>query len=235
MGQFEMRARQFINDCIPAGELRDAVTPDFSYGCKRGLVSDDFYPALMRDNVELLAEGLTSVEDNAVNTSGGRNIAADVIIYCTGYRVLDFDRIDVRGIEGLSLADEMAKTPQAYKGIAASGFPNYFFAAGPNGLAINISYFGNVERNVKTIVNLLRLKQQQGYTAIAVKKLACEAYNQSLHDKFGKYSWASPGCSTYYQTESGHAPFLFPGTFKDYNKLHETTSLQDFEEAATNP
>ena len=95
MRQFEDRAKKFIAATIEDPELRQAVTPDTPYGCKRGLVSDDFYPALNRDNVELVAEGLAELRPEGITTTSGRRIDAEVVIYCTGYRVLDFDRIDV--------------------------------------------------------------------------------------------------------------------------------------------
>jgi len=229
MDQFEDRVHKFIAESIPDPELRKAVTPDTPYGCKRGLVSDEFYPTLARDHVELVAEGLQAVRPTGITTTSGREIDADVIIYCTGYQVLDFDRIDVTGRDGRSLAAVMAEEPVAYKGIAAPDFPNYFFSAGPNGLAINVSYFINIERNMKTIVGLLKEKQANGMQAIAVRPEVNKAYNEQLSPHFESYSWGSSSCNSYYRTETGHAPFLFPGGFKEYEKLHESTSLADFE------
>ncbi|MGB1142443.1 MAG: flavin-containing monooxygenase, partial [Halioglobus sp.] len=210
MEQFEERVHRFIEQSIPDPELRKAVTPTSRYGCKRGLVSDEFYPTLTRDNVELVADGLKEVTATGIVTSGGREIPADVIIYCTGYAVMDFDRIDITGENGLQLAQEMARAPVAYKGIATPGFPNYFFAAGPNGLAINVSYFTNVERNVKTIVSLLRNMREQGLKTIQVKRDVTERYNDGLAGRFATYSWGSTDCNSYYRTDTGHAPFLYP-------------------------
>jgi cation diffusion facilitator CzcD-associated flavoprotein CzcO len=229
MEQFEDRVHKFIAQTIPDPVMREAVTPTTPYGCKRGLVSDDFYPALTRDNVELVAEGLQSVRPGGITTVSGREIDADVIIYCTGYRVMDFDRIDVVGLGGKSLAAVMEKAPEALKGIAAPDFPNYFFSAGPNGLAINVSYFTNVERNARTIVGLLREKQAAGLQAIAARRDVTDDYNRQLGSQFELYSWGASSCDSYYRTESGHAPFLFPGGFKEYNELHEQCSLAEFE------
>ncbi|MCB1842071.1 MAG: hypothetical protein KDI09_03835 [Halioglobus sp.] len=179
--------------------------------------------------MELVAEGLQSVTSGGIVTSSGRAIEADVIIYCTGYQVLDFDRIAVEGLAGRVLAEEMAQAPLAYKGIAAPGFPNYFFAAGPNGLAINVSYFTNIERNVRTIVSLLSEMRRADIAAIDVRPEVNAAYNAQLAERFERYSWGSSSCNSYYRTETGHAPFLFPGGFKDYAKLHEACSLADFQ------
>lgn len=231
MEQFEARVHKFIQSSIDDPEVRAAVTPTSHYGCKRGLVSDEFYPSFNRSNVELVAEGLQAVEPGGIVTASGRRIDADVIIYCTGYQVLDFDRIDVVGRDGKQLGREMAAEPVAYKGIAAPGFPNYFFAAGPNGLAINASYFSNIECNINTIVRLLQEKQAAGLGAIEVKPELAQRYNDSLSDRFAIYSWGAPDCHSYYRTDSGHAPFLFPGGYKEYLALHEDCSLRDFRAA----
>ena len=231
MDQFEGMVHDFLARTIDDPSLREALTPKTRYGCKRGLVSDEFYPTLTRDNVELVAEGLGAVTADGIVTASGRQIEADVIIYCTGYSVLDFDRIDVRGRNGQSLAEQMQREPVAYKGIAAPGFPNYFFTAGPNGLAINVSYFTNVERNAESIVNLLRAMRECGLKAIDVTQAATNAYNNELAGRFDMYSWGNPSCNSYYRTESGHAPFLYPGSFAEYKLQHEGCSLDDFQPA----
>ena len=113
MGQFEKMVYRFIDETVEDPEVRKALRPDSRYGCKRGLVSDDFYPAINRENVTLVASGLKEVLPNGVVTEDGSTIEADIIIYCTGYRILDYDRIDVVGPDGHSLAEFMADDPRA--------------------------------------------------------------------------------------------------------------------------
>ncbi|MEM9254301.1 MAG: NAD(P)/FAD-dependent oxidoreductase [Pseudomonadota bacterium] len=229
MEQYEARALNFINESFPDETIRDAVTPKTSYGCKRGLVSDEFYPALNQPHVELVPEGLVEVRPHSIVTESGREIEADIIVYCTGYSVMDFDRINVVGLGGRTLSDVMHEAPHAYVGIAAPEFPNYFFATGPNGLPINVSYFWSVERNLETIVDLLKASQQKGLGAIAVKEEVARAYNEKLLPRFEKYSWGNASCNSYYRTPEGHTPFLFPGPYKEYEKLHKQCSLDDFQ------
>jgi cation diffusion facilitator CzcD-associated flavoprotein CzcO len=209
--------------------LRAALTPTDPYGCKRGLVSDDFYPALLRDNVELIPEGLRAVRPAGVTTESGREIDADVVIFCTGYRILDFDRIEVVGEDGESLADTMSSAVGAFKGIAVPHFPNYFFAVGPNGLPLDVPYFRTAERNIATIVGLLVAKQAAGVRSLAVKPQLHRDYNDRLAERFSRYSWASPSCSSYYQDAQGRTPFLFPGRFKEYVKLHDQSGLHEYD------
>ena len=163
-------------------------------------------------------------------TASGRKVDVDIIVYCTGYRILDFDRIDVRGSEGQSLAETMAPGPEAYAGIVAPGFPNYFFAVGPNGLVLNVSYFKTVERNVKTIVNLLAEKQAAAASSLAIKPSINRAYNDWMRSEFGNYSWGHSSCNSYYITDSGHVPFLFPGSFKEYVALQDECGLHEYDQ-----
>lgn len=235
MEQFEKVARNYLESVIEDPQLRRALTPDSRYGCKRGLVSDDFYPALNRDNVSLVAEGLTEVVEDGVITSSGRRIEADVIVYCTGYRIMDFDRIEVRGPSGQTLADSLGETPKAFKGLATPGFPNYFFAMGPNALVLNVSYFRTAEQNVETIVRLLSGMRSAAIPVVEVSAERCEQYFNWMKARFTRYSWAAPDCQSYYRNSAGYPPFLFPGSFRDYQKAHADISLADFEQTATAP
>jgi cation diffusion facilitator CzcD-associated flavoprotein CzcO len=229
MGQFENIVKKFIKRTVNDPATQAALVPDSHYGCKRGLVSDDFYPALNRENVELVASGLREVTPTGLVTADGRSIDADVIIYCTGYRILDFDRIDVVGASGKSLADTMADDPRAHKGISVPDFPNYFFAVGPNGLVLNVSYFMTAEKNVETIVRLLGEMQSAGASSIEVSETAFRDYNAWMDERFGRFSWGSSDCHSYYRNAAGHAPFLFPGNFKEYRRFHENTGLDEYE------
>ena len=228
MDQFENVAKKFINRSISDPELRRKLTPDSRYGCKRGLVSDDFYPALNRDNVELVAAGLQAVTPTGLVTTEGREIDVDIIIYCTGYRILDFDRIPVTGIAGARLGDVMANNPRAHKGISLPGFPNYFFAVGPNGLVLNVSYFKTAEKSVATIVRLLQDMCAAGAGRMEVQEETFTAYNDWLDGRFERFSWGASDCHSYYRNAAGHAPFLFPGNFREFCQLHDASGLHEY-------
>ena len=228
MGQFENIVKKFIERSVDDPELRKALVPDTPYGCKRGLVSDDFYPALNRDNVELIPAGLQAVTPTGAVTDNGRELDVDVIIYCTGYRILDFDRIDVVGSDGQHMAEVMGDDPRAYKSISVPGFPNYFFAVGPNGLVLNVPYFKTVEKSLATIVRLLSAMREQGARAADLKPGLLEEYNDWMADRFGRFSWGASDCHSYYRNASGHAPFLFPGNFKEFCRAQDDIGLQDY-------
>lgn len=228
MGQFEDMVKKFINRAIDDPKLREALVPDTRYGCKRGLVSDDFYPALNRDDVELIPEGLARVTASGIVTASGREVPADVIIYCTGYKILDYDRFDVIGNDGQNLGQVMGDEPRAHKGISVPGFPNYFIAVGPNGLVLNVSYFITAERNVSSIVGLLKAMDDSQAHSLEVKQDEFTSYNNWMDGEFARFTWGSPDCGSYYTNAAGHAPFLFPGNFKEYQALHEAVGLQEY-------
>ena len=229
MGQFEKLVRKFIDGSIEDPALREALVPDSAYGCKRGLVSDDFYPSLNRNNVALIAEGLQRVTAHGIVTASGREVDADVIIYCTGYRILDYDRFDVIGRDGKNLGQTLAGDPRCYKGISIPGFPNYFFAMGPNGLVLNVSYFITAERNIETIVGLLDAMREEGVRVLELRESEFESYNHWMDQRFPRFSWGANSCNSYYTAGSAHPPFLFPGNFKEYARLHRESGLHEYE------
>jgi cation diffusion facilitator CzcD-associated flavoprotein CzcO len=225
---FEKMGRAFIEKSIKDPAVRKLVQPDSLYGCKRPLVSDDFYPALNRENVRLVASAAASITPDAVITASGEHIASDVIIYCTGYRVMDFDRIRVIGKEGKSLADDMAQAPFAYKGILVPGYPNYFLGMGPNAVVLSVSYFRSVELNVACIVNLLSEMCANDVQAVDVKPDLHRRYNDWIVEHCRQFAWGSGTCHNYYMNDAGHTPFLYPGDFRSFVKMRADCGLEQF-------
>ena len=229
MNTFENMGRKHIARTVDDPALRAALTPDSRFGCKRPLVADDFYPALNRDNVTLIAEGAKQLTSDSIITTQGKHIKADVIIYCTGYRVMDFDRIDVVGSNDQRLATVMTQAPEAYKSISVPDFPNYFFGMGPNGVVLSVSYFISAETNVRCIVKLLADMRAKGVSTVDVKRQRHQQYNQWLRQNIAQFSWGSGGCVTYYKDDAGHHPFLFPGDIRTFKKQREELGLDAYE------
>ncbi|MEM9175975.1 MAG: NAD(P)/FAD-dependent oxidoreductase [Myxococcota bacterium] len=219
-----------IADAVKDDALREAVTPKSRFGCKRPLMSDFYYPALQRDNVRLVPHAAREIVADGVVTVEGEKLDADVVIYCTGYKVMDFERIDVLGAGGASLAKRMEQAPEAYVGAAVPGFPNYFFALGPNALVASTSFFDAAEINVKAIVRLLGEKEQAGARAIDVTPEAHERYNAWIVEARSVFSWGTDACNSYYRTPTGHTPFLFPGDIATFCRQRDEMTLADFRE-----
>ena len=229
MEQFEATALKFIDRAIDDPELRKAVTPKTRYGCKRPLVSDDFYPALNLPHVNLIPEGVTALEENAVIASNGRRVEVDAIVFATGYRVLDFDRVPVIGRNGRELAKQMSEAPEAYKGMAVPGFPNFFFGIGPNGVALTVSYFITAHLNAQAIVRVLKQQREKGLNSIEIDESKSRQYNDWMIEQFPKFSWGNAACQSYYRSPTGHVPFLYPDDFKHFKQERASFSLEEFQ------
>lgn len=225
----EAMGRKHLDEAIADPALRERVTPQSRFGCKRPLMSDWFYPAIQRENVELIPSGAKTVHERGVVTADGQDLDVDVIIYCTGYKVMDFERIDVVGANGRSLGKRLAEIPEAFKGFAVPGFPNYFFALGPNSLCASASFFDSAEVNLRCIIRILKEKEAAGARAIDVKEEQLRAYNDWIAAERERFSWGVGSCNSYYRTPGGHTPFLFPGDFATYTRQRTESGLHDFD------
>lgn len=225
----EAMGRKHVEESITDPTLRELVTPQSRFGCKRPLMSDGFYPALQRDNVTLIPEAAGRVHERGLLTAEGRDLEVDIIIYCTGYQVMDFDRIEIVGTRGQSLGKRMAERPEAFKGFAVPGFPNFFFALGPNSLCTSASYFEGAEVNLACIVRLLKEKEAAGASAIDVKEKELRSYNDWIIENRERFSWGVGTCTSYYRTPTGQTPFLFPGDFKTFKAQRQESGLHEFD------
>ena len=228
----EDMVRKHIDQAVKDPVLKELVTPKGHFGCKRPLVSDFWYPALQRDNVELVASALKEVTPSGVLTQDGRRFDADVIVYATGYKVMDFERIDVVGLEGATLGETLGRAPEAFKSIAAPGFPNYFFTFGPNGATAAASYFTAIEANIRAILKVVREKEAAGAKAVQPREDLTSDYNDWILQEREKFAWGVAACDSYYRTASGHTPFLFPGDVKTFMQQREEVGLHEFEVVA---
>jgi cation diffusion facilitator CzcD-associated flavoprotein CzcO len=129
----EKVARKHLELQVADSELRRKLTPNYRIGCKRVLLADDYYPALMRANVELVTDTIVEVRTHSIVTKDGRERKIDAIIYGTGFDVARaLRRLDVHGRGGRVLADVWKEAIESYYGITVSGFPNFFMLLGPN-------------------------------------------------------------------------------------------------------
>jgi cation diffusion facilitator CzcD-associated flavoprotein CzcO len=197
-----------IND--PA--LRRAVTPTFQMGCKRILLSNDWYPMLERDNVSLVTEGIQSVQGNSIVTADGVTREVDAIVMATGFHVTDSPTFDkIKGADGRTLGEMWRHDGmQAYKGSTVSGFPNMFFLVGPNtGLGHN-SMVLMIESQLNYLMDALRSMDEDRLATVEVRPDAQRAYNAKLQRRMARTVWAS-GCSSWYLDARGRNTTLWPG------------------------
>ncbi|SDH72713.1 flavin-containing monooxygenase [Nonomuraea jiangxiensis] len=201
---------------VPDPDLRRRLTPGYLIGCKRILFSSDFYPALTRENVELVTEGVTEIRPHSIVDAAGAEHPADVIVYGTGFRVVDtLADQHIVGRDGLKIQDAWRDGVQAYYGIATSGFPNLFFLLGPNtGLGHNSVVF-MIESQVRYVVNCLRLLSRTRARALDVRPGAQRAFNRRLRRRLDPLVW-NAGCDSWYLDEHGVNRTIWPGFTFEY-------------------
>jgi cation diffusion facilitator CzcD-associated flavoprotein CzcO len=197
---------------IPDADLARRLKPDYTMGCKRVLVSNDYYPALARDHVTLVDQGVREIRENSVVAADGTAHEVDVIIYGTGFHVTDaFDTIDMRGPAGRSLRQDWAEGLSAYYGMTVTGFPNMFILVGPNsGLGHNSIVF-MIEAQVEYLTKLLALTDSRGAATVAPTPEAQRRFNAGIQRALATQVWSAGGCQSWYLDEHGKNTTIWPG------------------------
>jgi cation diffusion facilitator CzcD-associated flavoprotein CzcO len=202
-------------------ELRAKLTPRYTMGCKRILLSDDFYPALTRPTVEVVAERIREVRGSTIVTADGAEREVDTVIVATGFHVTDAPiAARVRGREGRTLADVWRDGPRAYLGATVAGFPNLFLLIGPNTGLGHTSMVFMIESHLAYILDCLRLMEAQGVQAFEVRPEAQAAFNEEIDRRMRGTVWTS-GCMSWYLDAGGRNATLWPGfTFEFRRRTH---------------
>ena len=191
-------------------ELLEPTTPHYTVGCKRILPSNDWYPALARENVELVTEGVAQVRERSVVTTGGRELAVDALIFGTGFQVIDMPvgRL-VRGRDGRTLADVWEGSPHAHLGSTVPGFPNFFIMLGPNtGLGHN-SMIYMIESQIAYVMDALRVMRTRRAATVEVRSEVEARDHEEVQRRMQGTVW-NTGCTSWYQDAKGNNPTLWP-------------------------
>ncbi|WP_024877322.1 flavin-containing monooxygenase [Saccharomonospora piscinae] len=206
-------ARRNIEKSVADPDLRAKLTPDYVLGCKRVLVSNDYYPALARTDVEVVTDGVAEVTETGIVDKAGVRRDVDVIIYGTGFRVTDaFDELDIVGAQGAHLGRQWsAQGMQTHLGITVSGYPNLFFLLGPNtGLGHNSVVF-MIEQQIRYIADAMRYAERHGADAIEVRPDTQAQFNADLQRKLANGIWTRGGCTSWYLDSQGVNRTIWPG------------------------
>jgi cation diffusion facilitator CzcD-associated flavoprotein CzcO len=212
-------ARRHLEKQVTDPALRAKLTPHYEMGCKRILVSDDYYPALTRPNVEVISDRIREIRAHSIVTEDGLEHEVDAIICGTGFHVTDIQMpTRIQGNGGQLLADRWGEGASAYLGTTVSGFPNMFLLIGPNtGLGHNSMVF-MIESQINYILSCLRTMQQRNLQAVDVLTQVQEGFDEELQRKMLNTVWTS-GCASWYLDAKGHNTTLWPGfTFEFWRK-----------------
>jgi cation diffusion facilitator CzcD-associated flavoprotein CzcO len=209
----EKLARKHLASQVADPALRAKLTPDYAVGCKRLIVSDDYLPALTRENVEVITEGIREVRPDAVVAQDGTARPVDTIICGTGFRPNDqpISKL-IRGTDGRSLDEVWHGSPTAHLGTTVAGFPNLFVMLGPNTGLGHTSVLIMIEAQLDFMAKALRYLRRSGAAALAPRPEAQRAWNAEVDAAMRPTVWAAGGCQSWYQDSSGRVASLWPGT-----------------------
>jgi cation diffusion facilitator CzcD-associated flavoprotein CzcO len=217
MAPLQWAAKRHIQRQIGDPALRAKVTPDYTIGCKRILLSSGYYPALTRPNVELVTDAIARITQTGVVCADGSVYPADVIIYGTGFKTVEaFAELSVAGRDGVKLQDVWRGGVEAYHGITVAGFPNFFLLLGPNtGLAHNSVIF-MIESQVQHVMSCLRLLASQNGQTIEVRASALRRFSDGIQRRLSRAVWSEGGCVSWYLDADGVNRALWPGFSSEY-------------------
>jgi cation diffusion facilitator CzcD-associated flavoprotein CzcO len=219
----EYRARKVADP-----ELRAKLTPRDAFGCKRTLVSSDYYPAVQRDDVDLVTTGIERLVPTGVRTVDGAERPADTLVWCTGFRAADYlCGIDVVGRDGSNLHDRWGGVPRAYHGIAVPGFPNFFMLYGPNTNQGGNSIILILEAQAQFVASALDLMRDSGASSMEVTSEAMDRYLAELDRDLDQTVWTRD-CATYFHNAAGDVVTQLPHKAGWYREATEQVVVDDF-------
>jgi cation diffusion facilitator CzcD-associated flavoprotein CzcO len=206
----EAMAKSHLKSQVPDPVLREKLTPKYAVGCKRVLFSNNYYPALTRSNVEVVAAGVKEVKAHSIVDSQGKEHEVDVVICGTGFDVQDpLGPLHVYDEDGQELRARGSMS--GYLGIAVPRLPNLFFLLGPNsGLGHNSIIF-MIEAQIGYIMKCLAEMDRRQAGMIEVSETAAREFNEDIQRQLKKMVWSAGGCSSWYLNERGENNTLWPG------------------------
>ncbi|GAA4418027.1 NAD(P)/FAD-dependent oxidoreductase [Actinokineospora soli] len=209
-------------------ELRRALTPDYTLGCKRLLFSNEYYPALTRPNVLVHPHAVRGVDGSTVIGTDGSRAEVDCIVLATGFRILDMPVAGrVFDASGRSLADHWQGSPSAYLGTAVSGFPNAFLLLGPNLGTGHSSAFMILEAQLAYVMSAVRRIRAAGWSSVDVRPEVQAAYDAEVQAALPTTVYNAGGCSSYYLDANGRNSFSWP-----WSTGRMRSRIREFDEGA---
>jgi cation diffusion facilitator CzcD-associated flavoprotein CzcO len=230
MAGMELIARRHLHAQVHDPELRRKLTPHYRLGCKRILVSNDYFPALTKPNVQLVTDGIRKVRAHSIVAADGVEREVDTIIFGTGFHVTDPPSASyVRGRGGVLLGEAWKNGMAAYQGTTISGFPNAFMITGPNTGLGHTSIVYMIESQIAYIMDALRKLDRRGAAAFEVRPEIQSAYNDDLQRQLSRTVWNSGGCKSWYLDANGRNSTLWPSFTFRFREQTRSFEESDYE------
>jgi len=225
---FEQRFTRFLRQQIKDKTLREKLTPNYPMGCKRILMSNNYYPALAQPHVHVETQGIDTVTAQGIRTKDGVEHAADVIIFGTGFKAADFlSPIHVTGRNGETLDQAWQAGAEAYKGVSVAGFPNLFILYGPNTNLGHNSIIYMLESQFEYVLRCVSAANKRKARFIDVKATSMRKFNDAIQAQIEGTVWQA-GCTSWYQNESGKNTNNWPTFTFRYRALTHNVNPEDY-------
>nr|WBO78528.1 NAD(P)/FAD-dependent oxidoreductase [Streptomyces sp. SBE_14.2] len=230
LGLVERLARQNMARAIKDPELRAKLTPDYRIGCKRILLSSEYYPAIAQPNVDVVASGLAEVRGSTLVAADGTEAEVDAIVFGTGFHVTDMPIAErVVGADGRTLAEAWKGGMQALRGASAAGFPNWMTIIGPNTGLGNSSMILMIESQLNYMADYLRqLNVLGGRVALDARPSAVHAWNRRVQERMKRTVWNTGGCTSWYLDASGRNTTIWPGTTSEFRRAVRRVDVTEY-------
>jgi cation diffusion facilitator CzcD-associated flavoprotein CzcO len=218
--------KQYMRATVNDKNIHASLEPDYKLGCKRILISDDYYKTLNRENVSLVTDEIQEIKQNGILTKTGQLFEVDAIIYATGFDIEKHLRsVEVIGPNKKSLLETWAVNQDAYQGACIAGFPNFYIVTGPNTGVATTSVVFMIEQQIHFIMQLIKRAGQE--KLISVKEEAQDRYNDVIHSALKDTVWSS-GCKSWYIREDGRITTLYPYNGRAFRKQSKKVNFNDF-------
>jgi len=223
-------AADHLRKSIPDPALRAKVTPNYTIGCKRVMISNDYYPSLTRPNVEVITDRIAEIRPHSIVDAAGVEREIDAIIFGTGFEVTSaYRHTRIIGLGGRNLGQIWDATGMAaYKGVTVSGFPNYFMLLGPHTALGHNSVVIMIEAQVRYIVSALTQMRRRGVPTIDVRPSVQEHFIEQHYQRMAGTVWQDGGCDSWYKDEHGRVSTIWPGSARAYQRSVRSADLQDY-------
>ncbi len=225
----ELTARGLLRAQVRDPELRARLVPDYHIGCKRILLSNEWYPMLTAPHVELVTDPIREVTERAVVTADGAEREVDSIILATGFSPTDPPIAHrLRGAGGRLLSEVWNGSPRAYLGTAVAGFPNLFLLYGPNTNLGHSSIVYMLECQIDYAMRAMRAVRERGAAALEVRPEVQDAYNEALQERLGTTVWNTGGCASWYLDATGRNSTMWPDFTFNFRRRLEAFDPGDY-------
>lgn len=212
----EKASLRFLRSQVKDPALRAKLTPDFQFGCKRILISDDYWKTFERENIELVTDPIEEIKSSGIQTTDGTLREVDAIVLATGFALgLASAPFPITGRGGRRLDDAWADGAVAYKGLSVSGFPNWFICMGPNTGPGHTSVLVYTEAQLHHALQAIQKLRRENLRFVDVRQEVQDRYNQGIQERMKHMVWTS-GCNSWYLSDDGKNHSLYPGFAAEY-------------------